>query len=52
MKTAMQDIQFMLETIWVNTDIVTIESILDYIRDVSIKKEKEQIINAFKYGWN
>ena len=47
MRTAMQDIQNMLEILWANTDVVTIESVLDYIRDKGIPSEKEQIIDAY-----
>lgn len=50
MKTAMQDIQNMLEILWSNTDVVTIESVLDYIRDKGIQNEKEQICNAYTDG--
>lgn len=48
----MQELKEMLEKLWANSDVVTIESIIDFMNDYGIEKEKEQIINAYKEGVN
>ena len=46
----MQEIKHMLEVLFAKTDIVTIESLLDYIQNKGLQDEKEQIIEASKNG--
>jgi hypothetical protein len=50
MKTAMQELKIMLENLWANSDVVTIESIIDFMNDYGIEKEKEQIKDAWDAG--
>lgn len=46
----MQEIKNMLEILFAKTDIVTIESLLDYIQNKGLQDEKEQICNAYTDG--
>ena len=50
MKTAMQELKVMLENLWSQSDIVTIESIIDFMNNHSIEKEKDQICNSYVEG--
>jgi hypothetical protein len=53
MKTAMQELIYDLKLLQEKDDVklVNIESIISYAND-KLEKEKEQIKDAFKYGWN
>ena len=46
----MTELKEMLEKLWANSDVVTIESIIDFMNDYGIEKEKEQIIEAYEDG--
>ncbi len=46
----MQELKIMLENLWANSDVVTIESIIDFMNDYGIEKEKEQIKDAWDAG--
>ena len=47
----MQEIKHMLEVLFAKTDIVTIESLLDYIQNKGLQDEKEQIQKANMDGY-
>ena len=44
----MTELKEMLEKLWANSDVVTIESIIDFMNDYGIEKEKGQIKKAYK----
>lgn len=49
MKTAMTELKEMLEKLWANSDVVIIESIIDFMNDYGLEKEKEQMFNLIRF---
>ena len=56
MKTAMQEVLYLVQQIFANAKTQEVESamndVINIITQEGFEKEKEQIKDAFKYGWN